>query len=103
MIEKQIGRSVTDKEVIQLAQKGNISLVAPPTLTLVLANGKTVTADILQYSDPLYENGKDVAILKGSGLQLPHRSLGNSDTVRLQDSVMVMGFPGVAYSWGDNP
>jgi S1-C subfamily serine protease len=103
MIEKQIGRSVTDKEVIQLAQKGNISLVAPPTLTLVLANGKTVTADILQYSDPLTENGKDVAILKAPGSNYPTVPLGNSDTVRLQDSVMVMGFPGVAYSWGDNP
>jgi serine protease Do len=103
IIEKQLGRNVTDKEVILLAQKGSIEFVAPPTLTLVLANGKTVTGDILQYSDPITEHGKDVAVLKVPGSNYPTVPLGNSEQVRLQDAVMVMGYPGVAYSWGSNP
>jgi hypothetical protein len=70
---------------------------------VVLENRKTVNADILQYSAPINENGKDVAILKVPGGNYPTVPLGNSDQVRLQDAIMVMGYPGVASQWGDNP
>ena len=103
LIEKQTHKKISDADVIQLAQKANIELVAPPTLTLVLANGKTVNGDILQYSAPITENGKDVAVLKVPGSNYPTVPLGNSDQVRLQDAIMVMGYPGVASQWGANP
>jgi serine protease Do len=103
LIEKQTGKQISDRDVVQLAQRANIELVAAPTLTLVLSNGKTVNADILQYSAPITENGKDVAVLKVPGSNYPTVPLGNSDQVRLQDTVMVMGYPGVASRWGDNP
>ena len=74
-----------------------------PTLSVALPNGKVLNADILQYSAPITENGKDVAVLKVPGSNYPTVPLGNSDQVRLQDTVMVMGYPGVASSFGNNP
>jgi S1-C subfamily serine protease len=103
LIEKQTGKKVGDRDVVQLAQKAKIELVAAPTLTLVLSNGKTVSGDILQYSAPITENGKDVAVLKVPGTNYPTVPLGNSEQVRLQDAIMVMGYPGVAAPWGGNP
>jgi len=103
LIEKQTGKSLTDKDVVTLAEKASIELVGPPTLTLVLANGKPINCDILQYSAPVTENGKDVAVLKVGGSNYPTVPLGNSEQVRLQDPIMVMGYPGVASPWGGNP
>jgi S1-C subfamily serine protease len=101
--EKQTGKSVTEAQIGALWHNASIAQVGTPTITVVLENRKTVNADILQYSAPIDENGKDVAILKVPGGNYPTVPLGNSDQVRLQDAIMVMGYPGVASQWGDNP
>ena len=101
--EKQTGKKVSDDQMRQLWNNATIVQVGTPTITVVLENRKTVNADILQYSAPIDENGKDVAILKVPGGNYPTVPLGNSDQVRLQDAIMVMGYPGVASQWGDNP
>jgi V8-like Glu-specific endopeptidase len=100
--EKQ-GHRLSDKQIVDLLQRGQIELVQGPTLSVALPNGKVLNADILQYSAPITENGKDVAVLKVPGTNYPTVPLGNSDQVRLQDTVMVMGYPGVASSFGSNP
>lgn len=101
--QKQTGKTVTEAEFGQLWKNASIEQIGTPTITVVLENRKTVNADILQYSAPIDENGKDVAILKVPGGNYPTVELGNSDQVRLQDAIMVMGYPGVASQWGDNP
>jgi len=101
--QKQTGKTVTEAQIGALWKNASISQVGTPTITVVLENRKTVNADILQYSAPIDENGKDVAILKVPGGNYPTVPLGNSDQVRLQDAIMVMGYPGVASQWGDNP
>jgi serine protease Do len=100
---KQTGKSVTEAQMRGLLNNASIAQIGTPTITVVLENRKTVNADILQYSAPIDENGKDVAILKVPGGNYPTVKLGNSDQVRLQDAIMVMGYPGVASQWGDNP
>jgi S1-C subfamily serine protease len=100
--EKQ-GHSLSNAQIVDLLQHGTIELVQAPTLTVALSNGKVLNADILQYSAPITENGKDVAVLKIPGSNYPTVPLGNSEQVRLEDTVMVMGYPGVASSFGDNP
>lgn len=100
--EKQ-GHQLSNQQVVELLQHGKIELVQVPTLSVVLSNGKVLNADILQYSAPITENGKDVAVLKVPGSNYPTVPLGNSEQVRLQDTVMVMGYPGVASSFGNNP
>ena len=89
--EKQTGKKVSDDQMRQLWNNATIVQVGTPTITVVLENRKTVNADILQYSAPIDENGKDVAILKVPGGNYPTVPLGNSDQVRLQDAIMVMG------------
>jgi S1-C subfamily serine protease len=100
--EKQ-GHQLSNQQIVDLLQHGKIELVEGPTLSVALPNGKVLNADILQYSAPITENGKDVAVLKVPGSNYPTVALGNSEQVRLQDTVMVMGYPGVASSFGDNP
>jgi serine protease Do len=101
--QKQTGKTVTDAQMRALWNNASISQIGTPTITVVLENRKTVNADILQYSAPIDENGKDVAILKVPGGNYPTVPLGDSNQVRLQDAIMVMGYPGVASQWGDNP
>lgn len=101
MIEQQIGRALTNPEKqAVLKSKYNLSMTQP-VLTVYLANGKEYPGDILQYSPPVGE-GKDVAVLKIGGSNLPTVALGNSDQVRVQDSVMVIGYPALASPWGGN-
>jgi len=100
--EKQ-GHRLSNQQILDLLQRGKIELVQGPTLSVALANGKVLTADILQYSAPITENGKDVAVLKVPGSNYPTVPLGNSEQTRLQDPVMVMGYPGIASSFGNNP
>src|SRR4029077_2758410 len=101
--QKQTGKTITNEQMEQLWKNASIAQVGTPTITVVLENRKTVNADMLRYSAPIDENGKDVAILKVPGGNYPTVPLRNSHQVRPQDSIMVMGHPGVASQWGDNP
>jgi len=101
-IESKIGRALTDQEKDQVMRSGSqwrIAIEGNPTLQVILQDGKVLDADILQYSPPVDQKGKDVAILKIPGSNLPSVKLGNSDNVRLQDAIMVMGYPATAEPW----
>jgi S1-C subfamily serine protease len=92
-------------ELSELSQGGKSGpllpvVQGPPEINVILQNGKSVKADIMQFSPPDNLGGKDVAVLKIPGNNLPTVPLGNSDNVRLQDAIMVMGYPGVASNWG---
>jgi S1-C subfamily serine protease len=101
IVEQQVGRELTDKEKeVVLQSRPNIS-ISTPTLKVYLANGHSFNAQVLQW-DPPIGTGKDVAILKIPANDLPTVQLGNSDKVRVQDPIMVIGYPGVASNWGDN-
>lgn len=99
-IETQIGRPLTTLEKVKIRLSRYTISISEPTLSVVLANGKVLNADILQYSGPVDQHGKDVAILKVPANNLPTVTLGNSDNVRLQEPVMVIGYPGLASPWG---
>jgi serine protease Do len=103
--EKKFGKELTESEQALLLrelidQKSLPAIDEPPELHVYMQNGKELKADILQFSLPYDLGGKDVAVLKIPGNDLPTVPLGNSDNVRLQDSIMVMGYPGVASNWG---
>jgi len=80
------------------------------TLNVALSNRDTFVAEVKAYSPPLAErpgkqgaagkagvreSGKDIAILKIDGRNLPTLSLGDSDRVQLGQSIHLLGFPGV--------
>jgi len=68
-----------------------------PHLEVYLNNHRMYTGEIKVYSDPSFiNNGKDVAIVKIDGNNLPTVKLGNSDDVHVGEPLMVVGYPGVA-------
>jgi serine protease Do len=73
-----------------------------PTITVYLANGTKVPGELTPNYSPEIGVGKDVAILKIDGTNLPSVPLGDSTKVREQDRITVIGYPGVASDWGGN-
>jgi serine protease Do len=78
-----------------LAAEGSVDAVKI-TNEVELSNGDRSSFRILQYSPPLSARGNDVAVLKIEGKNLPTVRIGNSDSVRLQESIWVIGYPAVA-------
>jgi len=96
-IENYLHRRLTDKEKEAVVNQGVEITLSEPILKVILANRKTYDGDIIQYSPPITEfKGKDVAVIKIPANDLPTVALGDSDMVRVQDSVLVIGYPGTA-------
>jgi S1-C subfamily serine protease len=92
-------------------------IVIKKDLTVALSNGELYPAEIKQYSPPIYpgmigkanvgsqfsipgtetkmETGKDVAVLKIEGRDLPIVQLGDSGNLQIGESIYVIGYPGV--------
>jgi S1-C subfamily serine protease len=100
-LEEYIQRPLTpaERELLQTAE--------PPLATgdvsvrVFLGNSNSFNAQVLQWEAPI-GIGKDVAIIKIPASDLPTVQIGNSETVRVQDPIMVIGYPGVASNWGNN-
>nr|WP_247739043.1 serine protease [Bacillus sp. 165] len=57
-----------------------------------LPSGESFDSDVKVFGAPVGE-GKDVAVIKIDGKNLPTLQLGNSDSLRLQDDIWVIGYP----------
>ena len=55
----QIGRKLTPDEEAKVANSRYSISISKPTLQVILANGKVLDADILQYSPAVDQKGKD--------------------------------------------
>jgi serine protease Do len=86
--------------VAQYLQEGKITIErGPATVRVCLDNEQCFTGEIKAYSDPFVNSanpGKDVAIIKIDGHDLPTVPLGNSDSVNVNDPIYVIGYPGAA-------
>ncbi len=101
---EKLGRELTDEEkqgilldVVKLIDQHALQ-IEDMTLTVFLSNGDHYKGEIKAYSDPITEDGKDVAIIKIDGKNLPTVVLGNSDDVSVGDPLTVIGYPGAATS-----
>ena len=63
-----------------------------------LSNGEKMPFTIGSYSPALTERGTDLALLHISHKNLPSLQLGDSDSVRIGDSIWAIGYPEVASS-----
>ena len=84
------------------------NIVTKRDLVVVLQNGQVLNADVRQYSGPVIPvtgritlpgsptltSGRDVAILKVPGRDLPTLRMGSSDDMRIGDEIFVAGYPG---------
>jgi len=67
-----------------------------PEIDVVLDNGQTYKGEIKLMSQPIDDGGKDVAIIKIDGQNLPTVPLGRSADVSVGDQITVIGYPGLA-------
>jgi S1-C subfamily serine protease len=65
-----------------------------PVISVSLNNGTTYRGEIKAYSDPITKGGKDIAIIKIDGKNLPTVPIGDSDEIRVGDPIVVIGYPG---------
>lgn len=107
---RERGSPLSQQESIQamvdLYPRANI--VVQRDLAVVLQNGQVLNADVRQYSGPVISvagritlpgtptltSGRDVAILKVPGRDLPTLRLGRSEDMRIGDEIFVAGYPG---------
>jgi serine protease Do len=101
-VQKSAGRDLKPEEVNSLKEQilqaiaaGNLKIESM-TLTVLFANGTSYPGEIKAYSDPIDEGGKDIAIIKIDGKNLPTVAIGNSDAVNVGDQLTVIGYPGAA-------
>lgn len=66
-------------------------------LKVILPGGDILDGEVKSYGAPINE-GKDVAVLKVEGKNLPTLPLGNSETIEDQDNIWVIGYPAAADS-----
>ncbi len=66
-------------------------------LKVILPGGDTLDGEVKSYGAPINE-GKDVAVLKIEGKNLPTIKLGNSDDIQNQENIWVSGYPAAADS-----
>jgi S1-C subfamily serine protease len=89
--------SALEPLIAMLAQAGSLRQIRT-WREIELSNGQTVPFSIVDFSPSLGNLGDDVAILRIAAHDLPTVPLGDSDSVRIQDGVLVFGYPSVASS-----
>jgi len=86
-----------EQHVLALAEQGKLD---QETIVneVELSNGEKMPFRIERYSPALTERGTDLALLHIERKNLPMLQLGDSDTVRIGDSIWAIGYPEVASS-----
>ena len=101
LYERRTGRKPTGNENdFMRAVDLRIFYKQSPDLKVYLANKAYYQAEIKAYSGPITAGGKDVAILKIEGANLPTVRLGDSNNVHIQEPMTVIGYPAVASRLG---
>jgi serine protease Do len=90
--ERRLKRHITKPEAYQIL--GDLKVQS--SLTVILDNHNHFEGEIKAYSDPITSGGKDVAIIKIDGNNLPTVPLGDSNNLNVNDHVYVIGYPGLA-------
>lgn len=89
-----------DRYIAAVAASGKVTDAT--VLTQVeLSNGERLPYAIVEYSPALHEGGSDLAILKIDRRNLPVLRIGDSETVRVGESIWSVGYPAVASSTDD--
>jgi S1-C subfamily serine protease len=108
-LAQQRGQQLTQDEQRQNVQElfRTANIVLQRDLVVTLQNGQVLNADVRQYSGPITGStgrltlpgiptltaGRDVAILKVPGRDLPTLVLGRSEDMRIGDEIYVAGYP----------
>jgi S1-C subfamily serine protease len=86
-----------DRYINMLGVAGKVANVTVVN-NIELSNGETLPFRIVRYSPALSERGTDLALLQIARKNLPVLQLGDSEAVRVGDSIWSVGYPAVASS-----
>jgi S1-C subfamily serine protease len=86
-----------DRYIAAVAAAGQVTSINVVN-NVELSNGETLPFRIIRYSPALSERGTDLALLQIDRKGLPVLALGDSDSVRVGDSIWSVGYPAVASS-----
>ncbi len=86
-----------DRYIAALAAGGQLQKVEVVN-EVELSNGEKLPFRVESYSPPLREGGRDLAVLRVARKNLPVLELGDSDAVRVGESIWSVGYPAVASS-----
>jgi len=90
-----------ERHEVALAAQGRLDHIVIVN-EVELSNGEKLPFRVERYSPALNERGADLALLRVTGRKnLPSLQLGDSDAVRVGDSVWSIGYPAVASSTDD--
>ena len=89
-----------ERHVTTLAALGQVDHITTVN-EVELSNGEKMPFKVERYSPSLSERGTDLALLRVTRKNLPALQLGDSDSVRVGDSVWSIGYPEVASSTDD--
>jgi S1-C subfamily serine protease len=89
-----------ERHIVALAAEGTVDQIAVVN-DVELSNGEKMPFRVERYSPALSERGADLALLRVTRKNLPMLQLGDSDNVRVGDSVWSIGYPEVASSTDD--
>ncbi len=89
-----------ERHIVALAAEGTVDQIAIVN-EVELSNGEKMPFRVERYSPALSERGADLALLRVTRKNLPSLQLGDSDSVRVGDSVWSIGYPEVASSTDD--
>jgi serine protease Do len=101
--QRKLGRALTPEEqdgllglVVQAIRAGSVHIHRETKIEVVLDNQTQYQGEIKSYSPPIDEGGKDIAIIKIDGRNLPTVALGDSSEVNVGDPITVIGYPKIA-------
>jgi S1-C subfamily serine protease len=86
-----------ERHIVTLASQGRIDNIQMVN-EVELSNGEKLPFRIERYSPALNQRGADLALLRVTRRNLPTLQLGDSDLVRVGDSIWSVGYPAVASS-----
>lgn len=86
-----------EEHVLALAAQGRVDHVSLVN-EVELSNGEKMPFRVERYSPALSERGADLALLRVARKNLPVLQLGDSDVVRVGDTIWSIGYPEVASS-----
>jgi serine protease Do len=89
-----------ERHVVALASQGRVDHITVVS-EAELSNGEKMPFRVENYSPALSERGADLALLRVARKNLPTLQLGDSEGVRVGDSVWSIGYPEVASSTDD--
>ena len=95
---RAVHREADLDQYVALMSSGAVLEAVQVVNQVELSNGETLPFQVVRYSPAMSQRGSDLALLRIARQGLPSIALGDSEAVRVGDSIWSVGYPAVASS-----